>query len=134
MISSTVMRGLRLPKGSWNTICISARSGRICPVRKPWMSRPRKMIGPSDEISRIMASASVVLPEPDSPTMPTVSPARTVSVAAFTALTWPTVRFSSPRWIGNQIRSASVARDLLGVVAAPARARPSISADSSIRV
>jgi hypothetical protein len=29
MICSQVMRGLRLPYGSWNTICMSRRSGRI---------------------------------------------------------------------------------------------------------
>ena len=38
---------------------------------------PRNTIGPSDEISRRMASPSVVLPEPDSPTTPSVSPLRT---------------------------------------------------------
>jgi hypothetical protein len=64
--------------------------------------------GPSEEISRSTASASVVLPDPLSPTMPSVSPSRTLTVAAFTAFTWPTVRRKNPRWIGNQTRSASV--------------------------
>jgi hypothetical protein len=57
----------------------------------------------------MIASASVVLPEPLSPTTPSVSPARTVSVDAFTAFTWPTVRLN-PRWIGNQTRRSSPSR------------------------
>jgi hypothetical protein len=100
----------------------------------PWMSRPRKTIRPSDEISRMIASATVVLPEPDSPTMPSVSPARTVMLAWFTALMCPTVRRSSPRLIGNQTFSPSVSTTTAARPAAPARARPPGSAASSIRV
>ena len=44
----------------------------------------------------------MVLPEPDSPTTPTVSPSRTAIDTPSTALTWPTVRFRKPRRIGNQ--------------------------------
>ena len=47
-------------------------------------------------ISRMAASAAVVLPEPDSPTMPRVSPARRVRLRSLTAFTWPTVRFRRP--------------------------------------
>ena len=43
---------------------------------------PRNTIGPSDEISRRIASPSVVLPEPDSPTTPSVSPWRTAMLDA----------------------------------------------------
>ena len=56
----------------------------------------------------MIASASVVLPDPLSPTMPSVSPARTWIEASFTAFTCPTVRFSRPRWIGNQTFRCSV--------------------------
>ena len=73
-----------------------------------------KVIPPSDAISRMIASASVVLPDPLSPTMPSVSPARTDSVASFTAFTWPTVRFSRPCWIGNQILQLFGLHDLFG--------------------
>ena len=59
-------------------------------------------IGPSDEISRRIASPSVVLPEPDSPTMPSVSPWRTAMLTPSTALMWPTTRRITPRLIGNQ--------------------------------
>ena len=97
MICSTVMRGDRLPNGSWNTICISRRTGRIWRNDSPCNSRPRKRIEPSDEISRRIASASVVLPDPLSPTIPSVSPARTDKLAAFTAFTCPTVLRRKPR-------------------------------------
>ena len=50
-----------------------------------------------DEASRITAIASVVLPDPLSPTIPSVSPARTLMVASFTALMWPVVRRRNPR-------------------------------------
>ncbi len=71
-------------------------------VDQPRTSCPSKVIPPSEAISRMIASASVVLPDPLSPTIPRVSPARTLSVASLTAFTWPTVRFRNPRWIGNQ--------------------------------
>ena len=59
-------------------------------------------IGPSDEISRRIARPSVVLPEPDSPTTPSVSPLRTSTLTPSTALMWPTVLRITPRLIGNQ--------------------------------
>ena len=49
-----------------------------------------------------MARPSVVLPEPDSPTTPTVSPSRMAIETPSTALMCPTVRRRSPRRIGNQ--------------------------------
>ena len=59
-------------------------------------------IGPSEEMSRSSASPSVVLPEPDSPTTPSVSPLRSAMLTPSTALMWPTVLRSTPRRIGNQ--------------------------------
>ena len=56
------------------------------------MRLPRNAMRPVEGISRRIASASVVLPDPLSPTMPSVSPARTVKLAALTAFTWPVVR------------------------------------------
>ena len=81
----------------------------------------------------MMASASVVLPEPLSPTTPRVSPARMATVAALTALMWPTVLRRRPRLIGNQTRRFSVST----TVAAPAgtgSGRPVGSAARSFRV
>ncbi len=57
---------------------------------------------PCEEMSRRMARPSVVLPEPDSPTMPSVSPWRTAMLTPSTALMWPTTRRRKPRLIGNQ--------------------------------
>ena len=81
---------------------MSWRNGRISRNFRPVIFLPRKQISPSEEISRRMASPSVVLPEPDSPTMPSVSPLRTAMLTPSTALMCPTVLRSTPRLIGNQ--------------------------------
>ena len=76
MIWPTRLRGLSDANGSWKTICISRRSGCICLRPAFVMSWPRKRIVPSVEsISRMIARDSVVFPQPDSPTSPSVSPA-----------------------------------------------------------
>ena len=49
-----------------------------------------------------MARPSVVLPEPDLPTTPSVSPLRNSMLMPSTALMWPTTLRSTPRLIGNQ--------------------------------
>ena len=75
----------------------------------------RRRSGPRDEISRRSARPSVVLPEPLSPTTPSVWPSRTVELTPSTALTWPTVRRSTPRLIGNQtFRSVGLDHDRRG--------------------
>ncbi len=66
------------------------------------MSRPSKWMRPSDEIMRASARPSVVLPEPDSPTTPSVWPARTVTSMPSTAFTWSTTVRKKPCLIGNQ--------------------------------
>ena len=74
-ISRTVIRGLSDAYGSWNTICNSRRMSRICRLRSRVMSRPPNMIVPDvGSISFITVRPSVVLPQPDSPTRPSVSP------------------------------------------------------------
>ena len=75
MIWPTRLRGLSDANGSWKTICISRRSGSICLAAGVVMSSPRKRIAPSvASIRRMIARDSVVLPQPDSPTSPSVSP------------------------------------------------------------
>ncbi len=86
---------------------MSRRNGRIALKRRPWILLPKNTIGPSDEISRSSASPSVVLPEPDSPTTPSVSPLRTETLTPSTALICPTVLRSNPRLTGNQTFKSS---------------------------
>src|SRR6516162_5789782 len=81
---------------------MSRRNGRISLKRRPWMLLPRNTIGPLEEINRNSASPRVVLPEPDSPTTPKVSPLRTARLTPSTALIYPTVERKNPRFTGNQ--------------------------------
>ena len=61
-------------------------------------------MGPCERMSRSMARPSVVLPEPDSPTTPSVCPSRTSQVTPSTALMCPTAFRMKPARIGNQTR------------------------------
>ena len=82
------IRGDSAPNGSWKTTCISRRSGRSPRAESPWQSLPGEANrGPAHACSRSRASPSVVLPEPLSPTTPTVCPSRTVTLTPSTALT-----------------------------------------------
>ena len=81
----------------------------------------------------MIARARVVLPEPDLPTTPRVSPARTATVASFTALMWPTVLRRRPRRIGNQTRRFFVST-MVGASAGAGSGVPVGSAARSIRV
>ncbi len=75
----TVRRGLSERYGSWKTICTRLRSGRSARGGISAMSSLPSLIWPAlGSISRTTQRATVVLPEPDSPTMPSVSPAADV--------------------------------------------------------
>jgi hypothetical protein len=67
------MRGESEPKGSWKTICMSLRSGRIALPGEP-SSLAHEAMRPFGRDEAQQARPSVVLPEPDSPTTPSVSP------------------------------------------------------------
>src|SRR5262245_62753880 len=86
---------------------MSCRKGRICLNLRPSMSCPMNTIGPVDEISRRMARPSVVLPDPDSPTTPSVSPCRNSMLTPSTALMCPTTLRNTPRLTGNHTFSRS---------------------------
>ena len=96
MMSPTGMRGSSDAIGSWKTIC---RSRRIA-LRSPRVQRGA--VVPSTEIvplcggssSRISMSV-VVLPQPDSPTRPSVSPSRMSKLMPSTACTVPTRRLNT---------------------------------------
>ena len=80
-----VWRGLSDAIGSWKIICMRRRSGRKAPSSSPEMSWPSKTIVPDVGFTRPRsARPSVVLPEPDSPTMPIASPRASVSETSLT--------------------------------------------------
>src|SRR6476469_3797620 len=91
-MSPTVILGLSDVYGSCSTIWMLRRSFRSSPPRIAKMSRPRKravpLVGGS---SRISTCASVDLPQPDSPTTPSVSPSFRSNETPSTARTCPTV-------------------------------------------
>ena len=71
----TRLRGLSDAYGSWKIIIISRRTGRISLRVRFEMSLPSNVIFPAVGSSRRMITrASVDLPQPDSPTIPNVSP------------------------------------------------------------
>ena len=88
MARAAVKRGLRLSVGSWNTIWMRLRSGSrakalggIAPMSSP-SNTMRPEVGSS---SRITIIEVVDLPQPDSPTRPTLSPWPTVKLMPSTA-------------------------------------------------
>ena len=102
MIEPTRFRGLSDAYGSWKTICISRRSGRSWRAPKSSISCPRKITWPAvGSSSRTIVRPSVDLPQPDSPTSPSVSPSFTSKLTSSTACTRPTSRCRSPFRIGK---------------------------------
>ncbi len=102
MIVPTVCRGFSELYGSWKIICISRRSGTISLRDRLVTSRPLNSIFPPVGSSSLsMVRPAVDLPQPLSPTRPTVSRSPTESVTPSTALTSPTWRLSSPWRIGK---------------------------------
>jgi hypothetical protein len=103
MMSATDMRGLSEPNGSWNTICISRRSGRMALKLNPSISRPRKTIGPCDEISRSQRQPQRGLARAGfADHAERLALAHLASSMPSTAFTWSTVLRSKPCLIGNQ--------------------------------
>ena len=91
----TVITGFSEPSASWKIMAIvpprTARSSRSLARRRsisPQRSSPREM-RPGGSIRPRIASASVDLPEPDSPTMPMRCPGSTVRLTPSTAVTTP---------------------------------------------
>jgi len=109
MIEPTRFRGLSDAYGSWNTICISRRIGRRSRRERCEMSRPSNSIFPSvSSCRRTMQRPSVDLPQPDSPTRPSVSPARMSNDTSSTACTRAISRWMMmPFLIGKYLRTPS---------------------------
>ncbi len=98
MIDPTVIRGSSDPYGSWKMICIRRRYLRSSPGSSVLRSTPSKRTDPPvASRSRIIARPIVLLPQPDSPTRPSVSPRRTAKVVPSTALTVPLHRLEDAR-------------------------------------
>ena len=85
-IAPTVMRGLSEANGSWNTSCMLRRMARRSPPPKPVTLWPSNTISPEvGSISRSTQRPVVDLPQPDSPTSPSVSPRSTANDTPSTA-------------------------------------------------
>ena len=87
-ISRTLRRGLSDEIGSWKIICMRVRASRIA---SPCMRGELLALeaAPSRDVGRgscMMARPVVLLPQPDSPTRPSVSPVSTSRLMPLTAL------------------------------------------------
>ena len=95
--SPTVMTGLREFIADWKTIATSRhRSARSSSASRARMSRPRNRMDPpvitaGGRSSRMIALATVLLPQPDSPASPKISPR---PIWKLTRSTARTVRYS----------------------------------------
>src|SRR5215470_1766424 len=102
MIEPTRMRGLSDAYGSWNTACTERRYARRLPPSRAWRSCPSKrMMPPVGRSSISTIFAVVVLPQPDSPTTPSVLPVSIENEMSSTARTTATSRESRPRLTGK---------------------------------
>ena len=110
-ISRTVIRGFSDAYGSWKTIWRSLRTGRSSRLERFVMSRPSKRILPAvGSKSLMIVRPSVVFPEPDSPTTPSVSRSRTARSMPSTALTCATVCLKTPALTGKCLTRPSTRR------------------------
>ena len=110
-MSPAFSRGFRDENGSWKTICMVLRNGRTRRDDKCVMSCPSNRILPSvGSCSLRIVLPTVDLPQPLSPTRPSVSPRPTSKETPSTALTWPVTRFRKPPWIGKRFVSFSTLR------------------------
>ena len=91
------MRGLRELYGSWKITWIRRRTVRSAAGPRVVSSWPSKRTDPLVGRSSWRTQRPVVvLPQPDSPTRPSVSPRRIVKLTPSTARTTPTCRPKKP--------------------------------------
>src|SRR3954470_7075793 len=109
MMVPTVLRGFSDEYGSWKIICISRRRLLSSPPLIEAISRPLNVIEPDVGSTRRSSRRAVVdLPQPDSPTSPSVSPRMTSKDTPSTALTAPTWRRKNPERIGKCLKRPSI--------------------------
>src|SRR5262245_26474864 len=102
MIEPTVIRGFSDAYGSWKMICICLRRARRERLSSVVTFLPSNHTSPEvGSIRRRMVRPVVDLPQPDSPTRPSVSPGCMVNEMSSTACTRATSRESSPPRIGK---------------------------------
>src|SRR5690242_5644074 len=102
MIEPTVIRGFSDAYGSWKMICISLRNARRERLSSVVTFLPSNETSPDvGSIRRRMDRPVVDLPQPDSPTSPSVSPGMTSKVTSSTACTRATSRENRPPRIGK---------------------------------
>jgi hypothetical protein len=90
----TFFLGLREEKGSWKIICISRRADFSSGLLSSKISRPLYSTLPSLlSLSLSMVLARVDLPQPDSPTMPRISPRYTEKDTSSTAFSMAPLSF-----------------------------------------
>src|SRR5262245_8610889 len=129
MMKPTRLRGFSDAYGSWKIIIISRRIGLISARERFVMSRSSKTIFPPvGSSSRMMQRASVDLPQPDSPTMPSVSPRSTLKLTPSTAFT-EAISFwkMMPRVTGKYFWRSSTTRSSLAISASPRRRAASLA-------
>ena len=131
----TRIRGSSEAYGSWNISCRSRRRRRSCRPRSRACRRPRS--GSSPPVGRSSAEISqpiVVLPQPDSPTSPNVSPRRTVNETSETALTEPSLRWmTAPDGDRELLREVvELEHDLAAQPPAPPRRRAGGELDAAV--
>src|SRR5438045_555508 len=102
MIEPTVIRGFREAYGSWKMICISFRSPRNERLSRVVTFLPWNQTSPDvGSMRRRIVRPVVDLPQPDSPTRPSVSPGCMSNVTSSTACTRATSREKSPPRMGK---------------------------------
>src|SRR5574341_1722637 len=107
MLSPIGRRGSSEEYGSWKMICISRRARFSAPEFMWATSCPSKSTCPRvGSTSRSTVRPNFVLPQPDSPTKPSVSPRRMKKLTSSTARTHPWTRWSNPaRTLGEALQS-----------------------------
>ncbi len=135
MIRATVNRGSAEAYGSCWTNRIAERSARRRRSGSADQGRPCSSTSPASGRDRpITIRASVVLPEPDSPTTPSASPARRVNPTSSRALGPPGAKdLTSPRPVSTGGPSSALGTSG-GDWTGRAGGRPEGTASSSIRV
>ena len=107
MMLATLMRGFNEEYGSWKIICMRRRKARSLRPLTSLRTVPSKVTVPSvGRYSCRIARPVVDLPQPDSPTRPSVSPSRTKNEIPSTAFTSAILRWKRiPEVTGKYIFS-----------------------------